>query len=46
MNRHLLDQVAHPRASWQFRGGQTALSTDAGRERVRKSLASFLLDVP
>ncbi len=47
MNRHLLDQVAHPRASWQFRGGQTALSTDsAAVNGFANSLASFMLDVP
>ena len=46
-NRHLLDQVAHPRASWQFRGAQTALSTDSQAVNgFANSLASFLLDVP
>ncbi len=47
MNRHLLDQVAHPRASWSFRGAQTALDTDsAAVNGYANSLASFLLDVP
>ena len=47
MNRHLLDQVSHPRASWQFRGGQTALSTDsAAVNGYANSLASFMLDLP
>ncbi len=47
MNRHLLDQVAHPRASWQFRGAQTALDTDSTAVNgFANSLASFLLDVP
>jgi hypothetical protein len=47
MNRHLLDQVAHPRASWSFRGAQTALDTDsAAVGSYANSLASFLLDVP
>ncbi len=47
MNRHLLDQVAHPRASWQFRGSQTALDTDsAAAGGYANSLASFMLDVP
>ena len=47
MNRHLLDQVAHPRASWQFRGSQTALDTDSAAEGgYANSLASFMLDVP
>jgi Carboxypeptidase regulatory-like domain len=47
MNRHLLDQVSHPRASWSFRGAQTALDTDsAAINGYANSLASFLLDVP
>jgi hypothetical protein len=47
MNRHLLDQVAHPRASWSFRGAQTALDTDTTAVNgFANSLASFLLDVP
>ncbi len=47
MNRHLLDQVSHPRASWSFRGGQTALSSDsAAVNGYANSLASFMLDVP
>ena len=37
-NRHLLDQVAHPRASWQFRGAQTALDH---RQRRGKRLRQF-----
>ena len=47
MNRHLLDQVAHPRASWSFRGAQTALDTDTTAVNgFANSLASFMLDVP
>lgn len=46
-NRHLLDQTPHPRGSFQYRGGQTALSTDsAAVNGYANSLASFLLDVP
>ena len=36
-NRHLLDQVNHPRARFQYRGTQTALNTDtAAAERLRE----------
>jgi Carboxypeptidase regulatory-like domain len=46
-NRHLLDQVNHPRARFQYRGSQTALNTDtAAQNGYANSLASFLLDVP
>ncbi len=47
MNRHLLDQMSHPRASWSFRGAQTALDTDTTAVNgYANSLASFMLDVP
>src|SRR5688500_695948 len=47
MNRHLLDQVNHPRGEWTFRGAQTAIPTDtAAQNGFANSLASFLLDVP
>jgi hypothetical protein len=47
MNRHLLDQVSHPRGAWRFRGAQTALSTDtAAINGFANALASFMLDVP
>ena len=47
MNRHLLDQVSHPRASWSFRGANTALSSDsAAVNGFANSLAAFMLDVP
>ena len=46
-NRHLLDQVNHPRARFQYRGAQTALTTDtAAVNGYANSLASFMLDVP
>ena len=46
-NRHLLDQTPHPRGSFQYRGAQTAASTDnAAVNGYANSLASFLLDVP
>ena len=47
MNRHLLDQVDHPRGEWMFRGAQTAIPSDtAAQNGFANSLASFLLDVP
>ena len=47
MNRHLLDQVAHPRGAWRFRGAQTALASDtASINGFANALASFMLDVP
>jgi len=47
MNRHMLDQVNHPRGEWTFRGAQTAIPTDsAAQNGYANSLASFLLDVP
>jgi hypothetical protein len=47
MNRHLLDQVSHPRASWSFRGALTAIPSDsAAVNGFANSLAAFLLDVP
>ena len=46
-NRHLLDQVTHPRGSFQFRGAQTALPTDtASQNGYANALAAFMLDVP
>ncbi len=46
-NRHLLDQVNHPRARFQYRGNQTALSTDtAAVNGYANSLAALMLDVP
>jgi hypothetical protein len=46
-NRHLLDQVSHPRAEWEFVGAQTALPTDsAAVNGFANALASFLLDAP
>ena len=46
-NRHLLDQVNHPRGSWAFRGAQTAIPSDtAAQNGYANALASFLLDVP
>jgi len=46
-NRHMLDQVNHPRGAFQFRGAQTALSTDSTAQNgYANALASFLLDVP
>ena len=46
-NRHLLDQTPHPRGSFQYRGAQTAASTDnAAVNGYANSLASFMLDVP
>jgi len=46
-NRHLLDQVNHPRARFQYRGNQTALNTDtAAQNGYANSLAAFMLDVP
>ncbi|RPI56798.1 MAG: TonB-dependent receptor [Acidobacteria bacterium] len=46
-NRHMLDQVNHPRGSWAFRGAQTATSADAAAQNgYANALASFLLDVP
>ena len=46
-NRHLLDQVNHPRGQFQFRGAQTAISTDsAAVNGYANALASFLLDAP
>lgn len=47
MNRHLLDQVNHPRGAFRFRGSNTALSTDsAAANGYANALAAFLLDVP
>jgi Carboxypeptidase regulatory-like domain len=46
-NRHLLDQVNHPRGRFQYRGSQTALDTDsAAVNGYANSLAAFMLDVP
>jgi hypothetical protein len=46
-NRHLLDQVTHPRGSWQYRGSTTALDTDsAAVNGYANALAAFLLDAP
>lgn len=46
-NRHLLDQVTHPRGAFQFRGAQTAIPTDSTAQNgYANALASFLLDVP
>jgi carboxypeptidase family protein len=46
-NRHLLDQVNHPRGRFQYRGAQTALNTDtAAQNGYANSLAAFMLDVP
>lgn len=46
-NRHLLDQVNHPRGRFQYRGGQTASSTDsAAVNGYANALAAFMLDVP
>ena len=46
-NRHLLDQVNHPRARFRYRGNQTALNTDtAAQNGYANSLAAFMLDVP
>ena len=46
-NRHLLDQVNHPRGRFQYRGAQTAVNTDsAAQNGYANSLAAFLLDVP
>jgi hypothetical protein len=47
VNRFMLDQVTHPRGSFQFRGAQTAIPTDnAAVNGYANALASFLLDVP
>jgi hypothetical protein len=47
MNRHLLDQVSHPRGEWVFRGAQTAIPTDsAAQNGFANALAAFMLDVP
>jgi hypothetical protein len=47
MNRFLLDQVTHPRGSFQFRGPQTAVPTDKDAQNsYANALAAFLLDVP
>ena len=46
-NRHLLDQVNHPRGRFQYRGNQTAVNTDAAAQNgYANSLAAFMLDVP
>ena len=46
-NRHLLDQVTHPRGSFQYRGAQTAVLGDsAAQNGYANALAAFLLDVP
>jgi Carboxypeptidase regulatory-like domain len=46
-NRHLLDQVTHPRGSFQYRGAQTANSADTTAVNgYANALASFMLDVP
>ena len=45
MNRHLLDQVSHPRGAFRFRGATTALSTDtAAQNGYANALAAFMLD--
>jgi hypothetical protein len=47
MNRHLLDQVNHPRGEWTFRGAQTATAGDtAAQNGFANALASFMLDGP
>ena len=47
MNRHLLDQVNHPRGEWTFRGAQTATAGDtAAQNGFGNALASFMLDRP
>jgi hypothetical protein len=47
MNRHLLDQVNHPRGSFKFRGANTAIPTDtAATNGYANAFAAFLLDVP
>ena len=46
-NRHMLDQVTHPRGAFQFRGAQTARTGDsAAQNGYANALAAFLLDVP
>jgi hypothetical protein len=47
MNRHLLDQVNHPRGSFKFRGANTAIPSDtAAINGYANTFAAFLLDVP
>jgi len=47
MNRHLLDQVNHPRGAFRFRGSNTAIPSDtAAINGYANAMAAFLLDVP
>jgi hypothetical protein len=47
MNRHLLDQVNHPRGSFKYRGANTAIPSDtAATNGYANTFAAFLLDVP
>ena len=46
-NRHLLDQINHPRGRFQYRGSQTASTADqAAVNGYANAFAAFLLDVP
>ena len=46
-NRHLLDQVNHPRGQFRYRGAQTANPSDAAAQNgYANAFAAFLLDVP
>ena len=46
-NRHMLDQVTHPRGEFGYRGSTTASSADSRAQNgFANAMAAFMLDVP
>jgi hypothetical protein len=47
INRHMLDQVTHPRGEFEYRGSTTASSADSRAQgSYANAMAAFLIDVP